>query len=188
MEVNCNQLNYICEKVIEKIDKKEVISEKMILDLSLFIAYMINNDVYIELPDSFNRMVEVVEGYWFYSAYNDDNTEASLSYVRVYQTINMYKVFIANNKHVERIKEASERFKRQFKLIHVIYENPGTTLKDLCRILKISSANLLKRITPLIEQGVIYISEVGKFKFYSLSNSGLDLYSLLSGEDNNTNE
>ena len=100
----------------------------------------------------------------------------------------MYKVFIANNKHVERIKEASERFKRKFKLIHVIYENPSTTLKDLCRILKISSANLLKRITPLIDQGFIYISEVGKFKFYSLSNSGLDLYSLLSGEDNNTNE
>ena len=87
--------------------------------------------------------------------------------------------------YIIRIREYRKfNFKRQFRLIQVIYDNPGTTLQDLCKILKISSANLLKRINPLIEQGFIYISEVGKFKFYSFSNSGLDLYSLLSGEDN----
>jgi len=183
MKINSDKLNYLCEKVVEKISNKQVISEKMILDLSIIITYMINNDFCLELPESFDKMVSVVEDYWFYSSHKDDNKEACLSYIRVYQTINMYKVYIANNKYQERIKEASVRFKRQYRLIQILYDNPGIRMQDLCKLLKTSVTNLKKRITVLIEQGYVYISKIGNFDFYSLSNSGLDLYNLLSGND-----
>ena len=184
MKINSSQLDYICEKIIEKISNKQTISEKMILDLSIFIAYMINNKFSFELPDSYQRMEDVVEDYWFYSSSKDDNKEACLSYIRVYQTINLYKVYIANNKYQKRIQEDSIRFKRQFNLIKKIYDNPGIRQQDFHKLLKISATSLKTRINDLIEQGYVYISKIGNNSFYSLSNSGLDLYRLLSGEDN----
>lgn len=184
MKINSSQLDYICEKIIEKISNKQTISEKMILDLSIFIAYMINNKFSFELPDSYQRMEDVVEDYWFYSSSKDDNKEACLSYIRVYQTINLYKVYIANNKYQKRIQEDSVRFKRQFNLIKKIYDNPGIRQQDFHKLLKISATSLKTRINDLIEQGYVYISKIGNNSFYSLSNSGLDLYRLLSGEDN----
>ena len=177
-----DQLDYICNKIIDKIFIKAVISEKMILDLSISIANLIHNSESIELPESFNRMAEEVERFW-YSSYSVANKEPSFSYVRVYQTINIYKAFIANNKYVEKVKEDSKRFKRQYKLIKLIYENPSFRHQDLCKLLKISSDNLKKRIATLIEQGYVYTSRIGKYDFYSLSNSGLDLLKLLLGEE-----
>ncbi|MBR6252761.1 MAG: winged helix-turn-helix domain-containing protein [Clostridia bacterium] len=178
-----NRLVYLCESIIDKISKKKVISEKMISDLSLSIVDLIKNNESIELPKSFNIMAEKVDSYWFYSAFKDDNKEASFSYVRVYQIMNMYRVFVANNKYSEKVKEDSERFKRQYKLIKLIYENPSFRHQDLCKLLKISSDTLKKRIAIMIEQGYVYTSKVGKYEFYSLSNSGLDLLKILSGEE-----
>jgi DNA-binding MarR family transcriptional regulator len=178
-----NRLVYLCESIIDKISKKKVVSEKMILDLSLSIADLIKNNESIKLPESFNIMAEEVERYWLYSAYEDNNKEVSFSYVRVYQIMNMYRVFVANNQYVEKVKEASERFKRQYELIKLIYENPSFRHQDLCKLLKISSDTLKKRIAIMIEQGYVYTSKVGKYEFYSLSNSGLDLLKILSGEE-----
>ena len=177
------QLDYICKTIIDKISKHKIIYEKMILDLSVCIAYLITNNESVELPESFDTVFEKLREYWFYSAYKDCDKEVSFSYVRVYQTINVYKSFINHNKYVEDLRKAAKRFKRQYKLIKLIYDNSGNTMpQDLCKLLKISSDTLEKRTAPLIEQGFIYIRRIGKFKFYSLYNSGIDLFNLLSDE------
>ena len=179
--------DYLCETISEKVMNRKPVYEKMIMDFSLLIARLIHNSILFELPSSFEKMVEIVEGYWFYSAHQEEDSELSFSYVRIYQNISMLKVYASNNRRENSIQEASVRYRKHRRIIQVVHDNPGLTHKDLSTILNMSPSNLTQRIASLIDQGYIYANRTGKYIYYALSNKGLELFAYLS-EKNDTEE
>ena len=178
-------LDYICKTIIDKISNHKLIEEKMISDLSVCIAYLIINSESVELPKSFEEAFEALKNYWFYSAYKDTDKEVSFSYVRAYQAMMEYQGFVNYKEYVEKIMKASKEFKGEYELIKIIKDNLGEIMpQDLCKQLNITPDELKIRIKGLIEQGYIYIRPIGKFRFYSLSNSGIELFKLLSSSEN----
>ena len=157
----------------------------MISDLSVCIAYLIINSESVELPESFDTVFEKLREYWFYSAYNDCDKEVSFSYVRAYQAMEVYQGLVNYREYVEKIMKASKEFEGEYELIKIINDNLGEIMpKDLCKQLNITPDELKKRIKGLIEQGYIYVKYIGKYRFYSLSNSGIELFNLLSSSEN----
>ena len=179
MAVTEDRVNYLCETIRNRIMNRKTIDEATILNFNLLIANLICGKTLTELPEPLKELKETVDGYWFYSAYEDDDLERSFSYVRIFQIIYMLNTYLANIKYESSIKEDAVKFKRQRRLLQSIYDNPGITLKKWCRILKLSPATLKKRIAPLMEKEYIYTYPIGKIITYSLSNKGLELHSLL---------
>lgn len=154
----------------------------MIMDFSLLITRLIHDSVLFELPQAFERMAEIVERYWFYSARREEDPDLSFSYVRIYQNINILKVYMANNKRENKIHDDAVKIGKQPKqvqAIQAIHDNPGSTHGDICEIIRTSKSNLSQRISSLIEQGYIIVNRIGKYNYYSLSNKGLELHRLL---------
>lgn len=175
-------LEYLCTTISEKIIARQPIYEKMIMDFSLLVARLIHNNVLFELPQVFERMAEIVERYWFYSSHREENPDLSFSYVRIYQNINMLKVYIANNQRESTIYDDANRIMKQPKqmqAIQAIHDNPGSTHEEICEIIRTSKSNLSQYISSLIEQGYIIVNQIGKYSYYSLSNKGLELHRLL---------
>ena len=175
-------LIYFCETLTKKIMDRKPIYEKTIMDFSILVANLIRRKTLSKLPDSFQKLTETVEEFWFYSAYKEQDLETSFSYIRIFQIVNMYKVYAADKRIEHEINDDAAKFKKQQRLIQIIYNNPGLTQKDLCRVLKISPANLTKRISNLVQQGYISTSLIGKFTWYSLSYKGLILNKKLSNK------
>lgn len=175
-------LEYLCTTISEKIVEKKLISEKMIMDFSLLITRLIHDSAPFELPQVFNKMVEIVEKYWFYSARREEDTDLAFSYIRIYQSINILKVYMANNKCENKIHDDAVKIGKQLKqvqAIQAIHDNPGSTYEDICEIIKASKSNLSQHIANLIEQDYIIVNQIGKYNYYSLSNKGLELHKLL---------
>lgn len=179
-------LEYICEKICEKIKRRKPVYEKMIMDFSVLIARMIQAGSDSGLPSSFDKLADSLKEYWFYSAYREEDKELSFSYIRIYQDINVFRAFIENNRYEEDIQNAAVRFRKYYKLLQAIYDNPELTHGDLAEILKLKVSNLSQRISGLIEEEYIYTNRVGKYKFYSLSNKGLELLDVLSAKEEKT--
>ena len=179
-------LGSICEKICEKIKRRKPVYEKMIMDFSVLVARRIQAGGDSRLPSSFDELTDILKEYWFYSAYREEDKELSFSYIRIYQDISMYRAFIESNRYEEDIQNAAVRFRKYYKLLQVIYDNPELTHGELAAILKLQVSNLSQRIFGLIEEGYIYTSRVGKYKFYSLSNKGLELLNVLSAKEEKT--
>lgn len=187
-EQDQNLLEYICEKIYEKIKEQKPVYEKMIMDFSVLIARMIQTGSDSGLPSSFNKLADSLKEYWFYSAYQEENKELSFSYIRIYQAISVFRAFIENNRYEEDIQNAAVRFKKYYKLLQAIYDNPELTYGDLVETLKLEASNLSQDISSLIKEEYIYTNMVGKYKFYSLSNKGLELLNVLSAKGVSRND
>lgn len=172
-------LNYLCKTISDKVLKRKQISEKIIMDFSLLIADLIHSTSLPNLPNSFEKMVDIVERYCLYSKHQDEDIELSFSYIRIYQTIYMLKRYTESKKLESTIKDDAVRFKKQRGLLQIVHDNPGITLAELSRILRISSSKLKEQIAGLVEQEYICTYVIGKVTTYSLSNKGLSLYKLL---------
>lgn len=176
-------LGYICEKLCEKIKRRKPVYEKMIMDFSVLIARMIQTGSDSGLPSSFEKLADNLKEYWFYSAYREEDKELSFSYIRIYQDISMFRAFIESNRYEENIQNAVVRFRKYNKLLQAIYDNPELTHGNLAEILKLKVSNLSQRISSLIKEEYIYTTRVGKYKFYSLSNKGLELLNAISAKE-----
>lgn len=179
-------LEYLCTTIAQKVRERKPVYEKMIMDFSLLITRLIHDSMLFELPHVFEEMAEIVERYWFYSASREEDTDLSLSYVRIYQNINILKVYTANNKRENKIHDDAIKIGKQPKkvqAIRAIHDNPGSTHGDICEIMRTSKSNLSQCISSLIEQGYIIVNRMGKYNYYSLSNKGLELHELLCAQN-----
>lgn len=176
-------LGYICETVCEKIKRRKPVYEKMIMDFSVLIARMIRTGDHSSLPSAFDKLADSIEEYWFYSAYEEEDKELLFSYIRIYQDISLFKAYIETDRYENDIQSASIRYKDYYKLFQAIYDNPELTHGKLGKILDLSASNLSQRISGMIEEGYIYTTRVGKYKFYSLSNKGLELLNVMTARE-----
>lgn len=184
-------LEYLCTTIGEKILARKPIYEKMIMDFSLLIARLIHGGMLFDLPQSYEKLTDIVERYWFYSSRQENDPDLSFSYVRIYQNISLLKTYSENSKRESTIRDDANQIRKlskQVQAIQAIHDNPGSTHGDISEIIGTSKSNLSQRIAGLIEREYIVVSRVGKYNYYSLSNKGLELYGILCIQDQENEE
>ena len=96
----------------------------------------------------------------------------------------MISVYLKEIEHNQRIDASIEKNKENFKLMELIYNYPGITIKDIFEYFKNSIINTdcLNRLSEMENGGILLTRKIGASKYYELSKFGLDLFKNLRGD------
>lgn len=177
------QFSGLCYQIKESIIDRKPIQEKALLDFSRLTCQLLYNGISKDLPYNFTVLSERAEDYWHYYANKDADRDLSYSYVRVYQITSMVNVFVKDKHRDKYLFEAMEKSKKHMNLLKQVYQLPGITHKGLSEQLGISPSMLSHRTAQLEEQGFLFARRIGKNKYYSLSNLGINLYKRLIAQE-----
>ena len=183
VDENVKALSGLCVELTEALASRKPVRDKAMLDFSRLTCQLINGGLLEGLPRGFADLSDIAEDYWRYHAHKDKNKDLCFSYIRIYQITSMVRVFDRDKRRDKILFEATEKNRKHFDLLKQIYMDPGITHKVLSEKLGMTPSMLSHRTGMLEESGVLFARRMGKNKYYSLSNLGLNLYKRLDAQN-----
>ena len=165
----------LCIRLLNDINKNMVIDERILLDFSKLIRWIVKEDNE-QPPDSFNELSDYLYDYWRYCLDEEDNDEKKYSYIRLFQMVNMLKMHYRECELRNRAVLAMEAYTSYDDIIGTIKDFPGITHGNMWKRLNISSDELRDKLRPLKQEGFVSSRRSGEERYYMLTNAGDILY------------
>ena len=179
-----NIFSDLCIRILNDIIKNVVIDERILLDFSKLILWIVKEDNE-QPPDSFIELSEYLYDYWRYNLDEEENNQRKYSYIRLFQMANMLKIHYKECELRNRAALALEAFDAYDDIIGTIKHSPGITHKKMWKLLNISSDELRDKLRPLKQEGFVSSRRSGEEGYYMLTNAGEILYQNLKLKNRN---
>ena len=134
-----------------------------------------------KLPESFDVLADRIFAYWLYEIDSETDEERKYSYIRLYQTICVLRVFLTEQELEDRAFSAVEQNYSNAELICLISQQPGITSQSIMESCVFSPEDLFRRTDTLCRDGFLSTRRSGSEQYYFLTNAGETLRQFLSG-------
>lgn len=170
----------LCGRLLGDIKNERVLRERTLIDFCKTATWIISDGAE-KLPESFNALADRISVYWLYETDRETDEERKYSYIRLYQTVCVLRVFLSERKLEDKAFSAVEKNRSNSKMIELVGKDPGITCQRLLEDLALSQEELLMRTDALRRDGFLSIRRSGSEQYYFLTNSGEILGQFLSG-------
>lgn len=169
----------LCEIIANKIQQHKEINDIDLYNFTYTAIDLLKNSVIINTKE-YEKLVYEIFSFWHYGFETIEDKRISTSYIRVFQTIIMFKIQQEEENLTNQAKLLIEKYSKNISVIQQIHSNPGITFKDLREKLEISKEQLQEQIQQLKDDELIVWRREDEWQYYMLSKLGDRLISLLS--------
>lgn len=170
----------LCNRLLGDIKNERVLRERTLIDFCKTATWIISDGAE-KLPESFNALADRISIYWLYETDSETDEERKYSYIRLYQTVCVLRVFLSERELEDKAFSAVEKNRSNSKMIELVGTDPGITCQRLLENLVLSQEELLTRTDALRRDGFLSVRRSGSEQYYFLTNSGEILGQFLSG-------
>lgn len=169
----------LCEIIANKIQQHKEINDIDLYNFTYMAIELLKNNVIINTKE-YEKLVYEILSFWHYELETIEDKRISTSYIRVFQTIVMFKIQREEENLINQAKSLIEKYNKNISVIQQIHSNPGITFKDLKEELGVSKEQLQEQIQQLKDDELVVWRREDEWQYYRLSKIGDRLISLLS--------
>jgi len=175
-----NILSSLCGLILGDIKNQRILRERTLLDFCKAAVWTIS-DGPEKLPESFHTLADRISTYWLYETDSETDEERKYSYIRLYQTVCVLRVYLEERELEEKAFSAVERYYASAEIMERIGREPGITNRRLTEICAFPPDELLRRTGLLRQDGFLSVRRSGADQYYFLTNAGESLRRFLDG-------
>ena len=170
----------LCSRLLGDVNNERILRERTLIDFCKAATWIIS-DGSEKLPESFNALADRISIYWLHETDSETDEERKYSYIRLYQTICVLRVFLSERELEDKAFSAVEKNHSNSRMIELIGKEPGITCQRLLEDLSLSQEEVFRRTDALCRDGFLSARRSGPEQYYFLTNSGEILGHFLSG-------
>ncbi len=170
----------LCSRILEDIKNERTLRERTLIDFCKAAAWIISDGAE-KLPEPFHALAGRISTYWLYETDGETNEERKYSYVRLYQTVCVLRVYLTERELEDKAFSAAERNYANAEIMELIGREPGITNRSLMESCTFSPDELLRRTDSLRRDGFLSVRRSGAEQYYFLTNAGESLRRFLDG-------
>ena len=170
----------LCSRLLGDIENERILRERTLIDFCKTATWIISDGVEA-LPESFYALADRVSAYWLYETDDDTDEERKYSYIRLFQTVCVLRVFLSERELEDKAFSAVEQNYANKKMICLIGQEPGISSQSIMDACAFSQDELSWRTDILCQDGFLSTRRSQSEQYYFLTNAGETLGQFLEG-------